>query len=138
MIPFLADSSACGVPELVSIFYYATVVITVLQIAVPFALIIWGTLDLLKGIIAGDEKKISAAKKPFIQRLISAVIVFLIPWISNMAINLFVDDAVEWKACYNAAKNDENKGLGGVSHDPGSQSNSNTGSGSNDSNKPAN
>lgn len=125
LIPFLAD---CGQEELVPIFHYAVVVVTVLQIAAPIALIIWGTIDFLKGIIAGDEKKISAARKPFIQRLISAVVIFLIPWIVNTAINLFVSDANGWKACYNAAK--ASKGVTGTSSDPGnagSKSSSSTG-----------
>lgn len=127
LIPFL-EGNACVQKELVPIFHYAVVVIQVLQIAAPIALIIWGTLDLLKGIIAGDEKKIAAAKKPFIQRLISAVIIFLIPWIVNTAINLFVSDANGWKACYNKAK--ESSGISGTSSDPGnagSQSSSSTG-----------
>ena len=61
----------------------AKIVVKILQIVVPIALIIWGSLDMLKAIIAGDEKKISAARKPLIQRFVSAVIVFLIPWLFN-------------------------------------------------------
>ena len=118
LIPFLADAGTCDAPEILPILYYATKVVTILQIAAPIALIIWGTIDLLKGIIAGDEKKISAAKKPFIQRLISAVIIFLIPWIVNWAIDLFVSDTVNWKACYSKAR--DASGFSGVSSKPDS------------------
>lgn len=94
----------CGIAGLESIFHYAVLVIKVIQIAVPIALIIWGSIDLLKGIIAGDDKKISAARKPFIQRLISAVIVFLIPWIVVTVLNTFTKDANSgWQKCYKAA-----------------------------------
>lgn len=113
LIPFLSD---CEATEILPILYYATKVVTILQIVAPIALIVWGTIDLLKGIIAGDEKKISAAKKPFIQRLISAVIIFLIPWIVNWAIDLFVSDTVNWKACYKEARTE--KGLTDISSNP--------------------
>ncbi len=107
----------CGIDGLENIIHYATIVVTIIQIAAPIALVIWGSLDLLKGIIAGDEKKISAARKPFVQRLVSAIIIFLIPWIVTFAINTFVQDTVEWKKCYNAAKSAE--GGTKVSPDPG-------------------
>lgn len=104
MAYFLADP--CGIKGLENLLHYAVVMINVIQIVAPIALIIWGSLDLLKGIIAGDEKKISDAKKPFIQRLISAIIIFLIPFIVNFAINEFVNssDSAAWKACYKAAR----------------------------------
>lgn len=106
MINFLAD---CEIEGLENILHYAVIVINVIQIVVPIALIIFGSIDLLKGIIAGDEKKISAARKPFIQRLVSAILVFLIPFIVNFAINAFVRDATAWKTCYKNAR-DADKG----------------------------
>lgn len=114
LIPFL--EAECEAKEILPILYYATKVVTILQILTPVALIVWGTVDLLKGIIAGDEKKISAAKKPFIQRLISAVIIFLIPFIVNWAITLFVSDTVDWKNCYSKAR--DAKGLTEISSKP--------------------
>lgn len=110
MISFLeqptvaATGVSCEIAGLENIMHYAVIVINVIQIVVPIALIIFGSIDLLKGIIAGDEKKISAARKPFIQRLISAILVFLIPFIVNFAINTFVSDATAWKSCYRAAR----------------------------------
>lgn len=110
----------CGIDGLENIFHYGVIAVNVIQIAVPIALIIWGSLDLLKGIIAGDEKKISAAKKPFIQRLITALIVFLVPWITYTVLNAFTKDANEgWQACYNAAKSDDAKKGMSAPSDPG-------------------
>ena len=102
MINFL--DAACEIEGLENILHYAVMAIKVIQIVAPIALIIWGSIDLLKGVIAGDDKKIAAARKPFIQRLISAIIILLIPWIVTFVINAFVDDGNEWKKCYNAAK----------------------------------
>ena len=104
MVNFLDTTTAsCGIDGLESIFSYAVVVVRVIQIVVPIALIIWGSLDLLKGIIAGDEKKVKEARKPFIQRFISAILVFLIPWILNYALTAFSDGSGGWADCYAAA-----------------------------------
>ena len=95
----------CGIDGLEDIIHFAVVGVRVIQIVVPIALIIWGSLDLLKGIIAGDDKKIKEARKPFIQRFISAVLVFLIPWLLDAALKAFVqiDPKANWAKCYNAA-----------------------------------
>ena len=90
--------------------YYGVYVIKVLQIIIPIVLILWGSIDLLKSIISGDEKKISAARKPFIQRLISAVIVFLLPWIVNFFIGFASSSANNsWQECWKKAWNDGKK-----------------------------
>ena len=106
MINFLTvNAYPCGIKDLEQLLHYAVVAIKVIQIVAPIALILWGSLDLLKGIVAGDEKKINDAKKPFIQRLISAIILFLVPYIVNFAINSFVtsSDSAMWKECYKAS-----------------------------------
>lgn len=68
------------------IFQIARLVIRILQIAVPFALIIWGSLDFFKAVIAGDDKEMKQKRKPFIQRLIAAVIIIVLPIIVNAII----------------------------------------------------
>lgn len=113
MINFLANNIDIGNQTasecygLAAIVYYGVYVIKVIQIVVPIALIIWGSIDLLKSIISGDEKKISAARKPFIQRLISAVIVFLLPWLVNAVISFSAGSGSNnnWRACWNTAWN---------------------------------
>ena len=99
-------NEACA--GLAGILYYAVYVVKVIQIVAPIALIIWGSIDLLKSIISGDEKKISAARKPFIQRLISAIIIFLLPWLVNAAIGFASGDSSknsDWRRCWTAAWN---------------------------------
>jgi len=85
-----------------SIIGIARTVVRILQILVPIALIIWGSIDLGKAVIAGDEKAIKEAKKPFIQRVIAAVIVFLIPWLVGLVIDLV--GSQEWHECWVEAK----------------------------------
>ena len=60
------------------------IIIRVIQIAAPLALIIFGSLDFFKAIIAGDEKEMKAKRKPFIGRLIAAVVILLMPMLVNL------------------------------------------------------
>lgn len=76
----------------------ARLVVRILQIAVPVALIVLGSIDIGKAVIAGDEKKMKEAQKPFIKRIIAAVIVFLIPWIVSLIIGMV--GGKEWKECW--------------------------------------
>lgn len=62
--------------------------IFIIQVVVPILLILWGMLDFAKGIIGQDEDKIKAGQKKFIQRLIAAIIVFLIVTIVQLVIGV--------------------------------------------------
>lgn len=53
-------------------------IIFILQIAAPLLLIILGMVDFLKATMASNEADIDKAKKRFINRIISAVIVLLL------------------------------------------------------------
>ena len=76
-------------------------IVRILQIVVPIALIVWGSLDLGKSVIAGDEKKIKENQGKFVKRIVAAVLVFLVPFIVSLIMNYLSGD--EWKACWNAS-----------------------------------
>ena len=90
LVNFLANEVSCGngivIPgTLVGLIKNG---IFVIQVVIPILLIIWGMLDFAKGIIGQDEDKIKAGQKKFIQRLIAAIIVFLVIALSGFIINL--------------------------------------------------
>ena len=85
----------------------AYTVIRIIQIAVPFALIIWGSIDFFKSVVAGDEKEMKQKRKPFIQRLIAALVIFLIPIIVNLIIGTFFGDTT-FGNCYDQVRNNRN------------------------------
>ena len=93
-----------GVSALV---YYGVYIVKVIQIIVPIALIIWGSLDFFKALIAGDEKEMKAKRKPFIQRLVAAVIILILPWIVNLVITTFTSNN-DFKTCWKKAANFKN------------------------------
>ena len=79
--------------------YYVTLIVKILQIAAPILLILWASIDLLRSIIAGDEKKIIEKRKPIIRRFIAAVLVFLVPWIVNSIVSS-VSSSTDWITCW--------------------------------------
>ena len=60
----------------------------IIQVVVPILLILWGMMDFMKGVMSSDEDKIKAGQKKFIQRLIAAVICFLVVTIVQLVINV--------------------------------------------------
>lgn len=53
-------------------------VVTILKIAIPIILIIFGMLDIAKAVMANDDKEMKEAQKKLIHRIIYAVVVFFI------------------------------------------------------------
>ena len=53
-------------------------IILVIQIAVPVVLVIFGMLDLFKGITAQKEDEIKKGQQMFVKRLIAAALVFFV------------------------------------------------------------
>lgn len=94
----------CSNTDLLTIIGIAKKVLTILQIAIPIALLIFGTMDLGKAVMAGDEKEIKAATGILIKRIIAAVAVFLVILIVSVVTGWVGGD--EWKACWRAANQD--------------------------------
>ncbi len=83
-------------------------VIFIIQVVVPILLILWGMLDFAKGIIGSDEDKIKAGQKKFIQRVIAAIVVFLIVTIVQLvisAVGSISGDGNEASSAWTCAKN---------------------------------
>ena len=99
----LSDFKCTG--EVESIFNAAKFVIRVIQIAVPFALVIWGSLDWFKALIAGDEKEMKMKRKPFISRLVAAIVILCLPWLVELIAGQIAGSGAKesfWK-CYHDA-----------------------------------
>lgn len=82
----LTSCAGIDIPD--GIFNLVHYIILLIQVVVPILLIIWGMLDFAKGVIGGDEDKIKAGQKTFIQRLITAIIVFLVVAVVKLVVNV--------------------------------------------------
>lgn len=63
-------------------------VLSIVQWAIPIILIVIGTFDMMKAVIASKEDEIKAAQKLLIKRIVYAVIIFLIPTIVYFVFNI--------------------------------------------------
>ena len=99
------DGYSCSGSKIFAFFEAAKFIIRIIQIAVPFALVIWGSLDWFKALIAHDEKEMRMKRKPFVARLIAAMIILLFPWLIEIISSIVAgnSDAVNIFTCYHEA-----------------------------------
>ena len=76
-------------PKIVNV---TSTIITVIQIAVPVILVIFGMIDLLKAVIASKEDEIKKGRQIFIKRLLAAVIVFFVISVVRLLISFVAED----------------------------------------------
>ena len=67
-------------------------IIVVIKIAVPVLLVIFGMLDLFKGLTAQKEDEIKKGQQLFIKRLISAAIIFFVISIVQLLVSFVAGD----------------------------------------------
>ena len=86
-------------------------VFPILQIGIPIILIVLGTLDLAKAVIASEEKQVKEAQSKLIKRCIYAVAVFFIVTLVNVILSMVATTAgkdatgiTDWRNCWNHAK----------------------------------
>ena len=103
---FAISNYSCEDTKWFPIFELAKFIIVVIQIAVPFALIIWGSLDWFKALIAHDEKEMRMKRKPFIKRVVAALLVLCLPWLVQLVSNIIADNdkSNSFWTCYSEAK----------------------------------
>ncbi len=88
--------------SIVNIFKF---LIGLIKIGVPILLVIWGSWDLGKAVMAQKDDEIKNAQKLFIKKLIIAILVFLVPTFIGIALNV-VDtsdsNGVKSQSCWQA------------------------------------
>lgn len=73
-------------------------ILLIAQIVIPILLIIWGTIDLGKAVVASKEDDIKKAQATLIKRVITAILVFLLSTIVTFALGLV--GGTNWKTCW--------------------------------------
>lgn len=99
---FILEGTALDCKNILPILDIARFALTVIQWVAPVLLIIWGTIDLVKSVVAAKEDDIKKSQKTLVKRIISAVILFLIPMAVSVLLGLIGSD--DWKKCWNASK----------------------------------
>lgn len=96
-----ATDNICGKgdTDLGPVFGVLGYVILGIKIVVPIMLILFGMLQMATAVMSNDDKKIKEAQKGLINKIIAAVIVFLIFTLVTFLMSIIGDD--EWKSCMN-------------------------------------
>lgn len=71
-----------------------SIILKVIWIAVPVILVIFGSMDLLKGVIAQKEDEIKKGQQTFIKRLIAGALVFFVFAIVQLVITAVAKSSV--------------------------------------------
>lgn len=84
-------------------------VLKYVAIIIPIALMLFGIIDLGKAVIASDEKEVKGAQSRLIKRVIYAVVIFLVPALITLVMNLVAlgadqseTDTSSWASCWNS------------------------------------
>ncbi|MBQ9853638.1 MAG: hypothetical protein IJO57_01225 [Bacilli bacterium] len=73
---------------------YIREVFTWVKIAIPIILILTGSMDFIKAIVASDDQKMKKAQKDFITRLIVGAVIFFVPSILELLLSMIgIDNA---------------------------------------------
>ena len=83
--------------KIVGIFSF---LVTLIKVGVPILLVIWGSWDLGKAVMAQKEDEIKNAQKLFIKKLIIAVCVFLVPTFIGLALEVIEEDTSDAESCF--------------------------------------
>ena len=78
----------CTDPNLLKIWRFIGILLDIVIIAVPIVLTVMGSLDFARAVIASKEDDIKKAQGTFIKRLISAAIIFFVPFVVKMLLGL--------------------------------------------------
>ena len=108
----IGATDACG--GLLPIVKIVVSVIKIFMIIIPILLILYGTIDLGKAVIASDEKEVKAAQGRLIKRFIYAALVFFVPMLVTAVMGLLTDsntnsktstNTTSWDGCYQYIRN---------------------------------
>ena len=103
----IGAADACG--GLLPIVKVAYEAIKLVMIIIPIALIVYGTIDLGKAVIASDEKEVKSAQSRLIKRFIYAAAIIFVPLLVGVVMNIVSageqGDTDSWHSCWQAATN---------------------------------
>ncbi len=96
LVNFLVDNEAvsklCSQDGLLPVFTFIGNVISFIKIAVPIILILMGSIDLTKAVMASKDDDIKKAQSTLIKRAVIGVVIFFIPTIVTLLLNLINQD----------------------------------------------
>lgn len=88
--------------EAVQVIAIVRLIMNVICIAVPIVMIVLGSIDLFKAVTSSKDEEIKKKQQTLIKRIIAGVLVFLVPTIVSLLMNL-IGAGGDWATCWNEA-----------------------------------
>lgn len=82
------------------VFMYIQILLKLIFIIVPIGLIIMISIDFAKNVLANDDSDITKNKKIAIQRIITAIFLFAVPYIVSTFMSIMKGIDSSWYSCY--------------------------------------
>lgn len=80
--------------------YYIKYGLNLLRIIAPTIVILYGTFDLLKAMVASGEDKMKQAQSMLFRRIIIAICLFFVPALVSALLDLFASSGGDIEKCY--------------------------------------
>lgn len=96
----LANECKRGDVDLADFMQVFKLIITVVQWAVPVALILWGSIDLFKAITSSKDDEIKKKQTLLFKKVLAAVIVFILPWLIFTIMGMLGSSIAKLADCY--------------------------------------
>jgi len=90
----------CSAPEVLEVMRIIKIVLTIIKIAVPIILIIFGMITYIRAILDPDDNRIAKANKTIVNMLIAAASIFLIPTIVETIFNIVGSNSNDIIDCF--------------------------------------
>lgn len=85
----LLETASTFCSDTKEIWQFVGTIVTIFKIVIPVLIIILGSIDLGKAVVASDDKAIKSATGILVKRIIMGVVIFFIPTIVRALFNLF-------------------------------------------------
>lgn len=100
---FLVGACKVGGKDFTPVMGIFKLIITVIQWAIPVALILWGSIDLFKAIISSKDDEIKKKQSLLFKKVLAAVIVLILPWLIFWIMGLLGNKVGGFANCYKKA-----------------------------------
>ena len=93
----------CSNADILSVFRYIKIGITIIKIVVPLILIISLMITYTKAVSSGDNDALAKANKSFTSKVIAAILIFFIPTFVNVLAGMAAFESNEYLSCISNA-----------------------------------